>query len=229
MGKVVQRQPQRAVVIARTVAFAALIALAPLGCGDSTPRDTEPQSSSANPLAVVTAPILTGQQAGLTVVVSAAAAAPPAREFRAAVGVDATLRWVHVAIFQLDAGESFAFGPERPRLRLDMADGPLEDMTFGAALARPEAERTSVPALALETFADTTLRRGGVIRALAAFDVAVDLGKATAGELRVGSLAIPLAPGRLDVDGLEDLWEASSREIVVARLAAATAAEPQNK
>lgn len=197
-----------------------------VGCDGSGSEVGRSTSTDGPPRSAPTAAILTGQRSGLAVVVSSAATAARARDFTAAVGVDATLRWVHVAIYQLDAGESFAFGPERPRLTLHLEGGPTEDTTFGAALTRPEAARTTVPALALETFAGTQLRRGSLVRALAAFDVEVDLGAATGGEFRVGGTVIPLGRGRLDVDGLEDLWEARSREIVVARLAAATAAEP---
>lgn len=210
------------------LAFALCCGLLNAGC-DGRSDDAPKGASIASARLDATAPILVGQQSGLAVVVSSAASAPPAREFGAAIGIDATLRWVHVAIYQLDAGEEFAFADQRPRLTLSLADGPIEDLTFGAVLNSPAAQRTTVPALALETFSGARLPRGGVIRALAAFDVAVDLGTAKAGELRIGSATVPLRPARLDLDGLEDLWEASSRELVVARLAAATAAEPQTK
>lgn len=215
--------------MSRAAILALCCGLLSTGCDGSRSEAPPKGSSIASSRLEATAPILVGQQSGLAVVVSSAASAPPARAFGAAVGIDATLRWVHVAIYQLDAGESFVFADQRPRLTLSLADGPIEDLTFGAVLNSPAAQRTTVPALALETFSGARLPRGGVIRALAAFDVAVELGTATAGELRVGSATVPLRPARLDVDGLEDLWEASSRELVVARLAAATAAEPQTK
>ncbi|MBK6942758.1 MAG: hypothetical protein IPH13_21505 [Planctomycetes bacterium] len=213
----------------RAATLALVCGLLTAGCDGSRSEDAPNASSVVSSRLESTAPILVGQQAGLAVVVSAAASAPPAGAFGAAVGIDGTLRWVHVAIYQLDAGESFAFAEERPRLTLSLADGPIDDLTFGAALGLAAAQRTTVPALALETFSGTRLPRGGVVRALAAFDVAVDLGTVSAGELRIGTTSVPLRPARLDVDGLEDLWEASSRELVVARLAAATATEPQTK
>lgn len=214
----------------RRVAVACVLAsVGSWGC-DGSPSDSTPTPTATDSnRGAASAAILTGQRSGLAVVVSAVATAPRGPEFATAVGVDLPLRWVHVAIYQLDAGESFAFGDQRPRLTLRTPAGTLEDITFGASLAHAEAARTAVPALALESFGGTHLRQGTMVRALAAFDVEVNLAEMEGGELRVGGVGIPLQLGRIDVDGLEDLWEASSRELVVARLAAATAKEPEPK